>query len=178
MLDNNPDTTFKPLHVIGAIFAVLIVLGGIAVLITNYIAQVNAPTPITQTIAPAEQSKELTKAAAVEAVQAVDAPSVDTAATSPAPVAPEAPAATLQPAFAYAAEMSAAGIAPADQSYVTDMVLGDHGWRTVGPGLWKYATRNASEGLFWNLQRVDHYVAINYGSWAAAHDAWVSGGDF
>ncbi|MEB0287214.1 hypothetical protein QN355_11680 [Cryobacterium sp. 10S3] len=125
-----------------------------------------------------EPSAVPNKPVAVEAVQAPAAPAVDTAIPAAAPVAAVAPAATVQPAYTYSAEMSAAGVSQADYGYVTDMVLGDHGWRTVGPALWKYATRNASEGLFWNLQRVDHYVSITYGSWAAAHDAWVSGGDF
>jgi hypothetical protein len=93
--------------------------------------------------------------------------------------APTAPAAQPQ-TYKWSAEMNAAGIAPADHGYVTDMVLEDFGWRMAvrEKPVWQLA-RQTQGTLTEQLVQVNKYVEVRYaGSWAAAHTDYMSKGNF
>ena len=142
--------------------------------VTRATTSLNAqPVALTQpTVAPQPATDSSPVLASQPAV--VEAAPATTQAS--APIAP-APA----PTYIYSEVIRAAGIASSDDGYVTDMVLNDHGWRVYGPNTWSHANQaneGNSEPLVWNIGRVNHYVIATYGSWSAAHDAWVSGGDF
>lgn len=98
--------------------------------------------------------------------------------TTNPPAEPEAPTAPpAQPqTYKWSAEMNAAGIAPADHGYATDMVLEDSGWRMMvrERPIWHLA-RQTQGTLTEQLSQVNQYVEVTYnGDWAAAHAKYVA----
>lgn len=119
---------------------------------------------------------------AAEAIQEAPIKEKPAEATAEPVVEPEAPveAETKPQTYKWSAEMTAAGIAAADQGYVTDMVLEDFGWRVVmrEKPVWHLA-RQTHGTLTEQLIQVNKYVGARYeGSWAAAHAEYVAKGNF
>lgn len=101
--------------------------------------------------------------------------------TSPV-IGPEAPVEdeTQPQTYKWAAEMTAAGIDTADHGYATEMVLEDFGWRVVmrEKPVWHLA-RQTHGTLTEQLVQANKYVEARYdGSWADAHQAYLSMGNF